>query len=407
MKYALAILTALGIALSIGAAATLIPVPDRAPLFTAAPPPPEAEVIASRDITNVAFDGKGTVSYEYLADHVPARISPDEVPELRTARSYTKLKGVKETKDGSEYTLESIFYAQKTFEDVNGSWRYIEYGTTTEDVWKKRPVSYIQKFKEFFVATAHAVDLFSAVGDGQLYSYSTGVNSGSVWTGARNASSGTADHVSNAFYVATDRYTTDCEFGCIYEAVVYRSFIPFDTSAIPASASVSSASLNLFVTSVTDSNNNGSDYVTISTSTQATHTSLTSTDFNDAGPLTMNDASEVIDSGQRKDLTSITTNAYLAFTFNANGIAAIKKGGQSSTCSATAGITCLSAREGHDTTGTVPTLDTGGNYVSFSSSEATGTSQDPYLSVTYSIPVGITIGGSGTLRVGAGGNLRF
>lgn len=381
--------------------------PSTGPLFTAAPPPLEAEVIAERDIVDVAFDGGGVVSYEYLADPVPARITPDEVPELRTASSYTKLKGVKEIKDGSEYTLESVFYPQKTFEEVDGSWRYIEYGTTTEDVWKKRPVSYIQKFKEFFVATAHAVDLFSAVGDGQVYSYSTGANAGSVWTGARNASSGTSDHVSNAFYVLIDRNTVDCEFGCIYEAVVYRSFIPFDTSAIPASASISSASLNLYVTSVTDYNNNGSDYVTVSTSTQATHTSLTSTDFNDAGPLTMNAASEAIDSGQRKDLTSITINTYLGFTLNANGIAAIKKGGQSSTCSATAGITCLSAREGHDTTGTVPTLDAGGNSVSFSSSEATGTSQDPYLAVTYTIQTGMIIGGSGTLNVRGDGNLRF
>jgi len=398
MKYTLAILTALGIALLVATAATYIPVPDRGPLFTAAPPPPEAEVIASRDITNVAFDGKGTVSYEYLADHVPARISPDEVPELRTARSYTKLKGVKEIKDGAEYTLESIFYAQKTFEEDNGSWRFIEYGTTTEDVWKKRPVSFMQKFKELMIPSAYAVvsTIYSGAGDGYV------LRSGAfIFSSCRTNSTGTAvqSAITTIFIESYRESSPDPNF-----CTVSRAFLPFDTSSISTSATISSASLNVFFTSVSNGDGDGFGYVIVASSSQASATTLVTADFSKAGVVT----SPARFSDSAPGLDVITTNTYTTFPFNAFGITNIKKSGQTSDCGGGTGVTCLSLREGHDDSATAP--NTLQDYLAYlSASEETGTSQDPYLSVTYTVPIttGMTIGGSGTLNVGAGGNLRF
>ena len=383
------------------------------PLFTAAPPPPEADIIAERDIVDVTFDGKGGVKYKYLSSDVPRYITADEIPELRTEKSFTRLKEVNQTTEGETYTLESVIYPQKTFEKEGESWRSIEYATTTEGVWKKRPVSFFKKFKELMIPSAYAVvdTIYSGAGDGHVGNFSTG-NVGTAWTSARSASTG--DYVLDSgttMLVYADLFEyLGCEPTCQYESDIYRAFVPFDTSSISSSATITAVTLNLYAVSVNNSDNDGSDYITVSTSTQATHTTLVVADYNDAYPLTMNTGSEVIDSGQRKDLTSISPSAYLTFTFNSNGIAAIKKSGQSSTCSATAGITCLALREGHDASGSSIAADAGGNYVYFSTSEQTGTSQDPYLSVTYTVPAaatGMTIGGSGTLNVRGDGNLRF
>lgn len=386
------------------------------PLFTAAPPPPEAEVIAERDIVDVAFDGKGTVTYKYLSEDVPRFITVDEVPELRTEKSFTRFKAVQETTDGEEvYTLESVIYPERTFEKEGASWRYIEYATTTEDVWKQRPISFFRKFKELMIPSVYAVvdTIYSGAGDGHVGNFSTG-NVGSAWTSARSAASG--DYVLDSgttMLVYADLFEyLGCEPTCQYESDIYRAFVPFDTSSISSSATITAATLNLYAVTVVNGDDDGTDYITVSTSTQATHTTLAVADYNDAYPLTMNTGSEVIDSGQRKDITSITASAYLTFTLNSNGIAAIKKSGQSSTCSATAGITCLALREGHDASGNSIAADLGGNYVYFSTSEQTGTSQDPYLSVTYTVPAsaaatGMSIGGTGTLNVRGDGNLRF
>jgi hypothetical protein len=162
------------------------------------------------------------------------------------------------------------------------------------------------------------------------------------------------------------------------QVYLYRAFFPFITSSIPSAAVISSATFNVYVdgTGVSDQDNDGNDYLTVVRTTQATHTTLSTSDFTNIG------TTEGIDSGQRKDLTSVSTNAYLSFTLNATGISWIAKSGQSSVCSATTGITCLGIREGHDNLNNQAANNTiTGTY--FSTSEVTGTSQDPYLSVIY------------------------
>ena len=70
---------------------------------------------------------------------------------------------------------------------------------------------------------------------------------------------------------------------------------------------------------------------------------------------------------------SITTSAYDSWVFNATGLAAISK----------TGLTKYCLREvNYDLANTAPTTDSN-TYIAISMISATGTSQDPYIAVTY------------------------
>lgn len=370
--------------------------PSKEPLFTIALPS-RAQELADRTIVDFGTSADGIVSYSFLDKPVPAQLVENEVPELRNESSYTTL--LEEPKDGEDLKLKTIFYAQPAFaRDVNGQWKYLEYATTTEQAFRDRDMTLWRALTELLVRTAYAdsVSPFSGAGDGYVFNNATDSEEFcfSVWSIARDAADGlSASAIANIMYGYS--YDDTVPFGCT--AAMYRAFIPFDTSVIPSGASISAATLNVYATAKQNLGNDGDDFITVVHTAQATHTTLTTADFDQVG------VSELIDSGERKDITSVSISAYLAFTLNSTGSSLVKKFGQSSNCSATTGITCLGLREGHDFLNTTAAS----NYVGFSTSEQTGTSQDPYLSVTYTVvPTGIVVGGTGTFRV-SGGTVRF
>jgi hypothetical protein len=374
---------------------------------------PSGDELATRTIVDFGTATDGVVAYSYLGDPVSEKLADNEVTELRNETSYTTLIEAPQ-KEGDDATLQTIIYSQPAFaQDVNGQWKYLEYATTTEQAFRDRDRSLWQALIEVLVHTAYAdtASPFSGAGDGYVYRGNSGFVAATQFSSARTAGSGsTASPSATSADTLLELYTIDCEGGCTYFAYIYRSFLPFDTSSIPSDATVSAVSLSVYVTSTWDATNDSYDYITVSTSTQATHTTLTTADYNDAGPTTMNSTAELVSAGNRKDLTSISSSAYLTFDLDADGIAAVKVSGSASTCSATNGITCLALREGHDATGNAPTIDAGANGIEHSTSEATGTSQDPYLTVTYTSPSSgvviarsMKVGGAGTLKVTSGG----
>jgi hypothetical protein len=107
-----------------------------------------------------------------------------------------------------------------------------------------------------------------------------------------------------------------------------RVALTFDTSELGAGAVISSIVLTVVTDYIADGNN-AKSYVTV-----------TGSEHND--PLTTGDFdtfldTELIDSGERKDLTGLGTGA-TTFTFNAAGIAAINK----------TGLTKIMLRMGYD-----------------------------------------------------------
>lgn len=151
---------------------------------------------------------------------------------------------------------------------------------------------------------------------------------------------------------------------------ITRGFVPVDTSGLPDSTTISAASLNVYVTTTMNGDNDGDDWINvIGDTSQASTDTLARADFNNCGAV-----DNPTEYASRIDITSsFTTNQYNAFTFNSTGIAAISK----------TGYTKLGVREGHDCIDS-PINTNSHTGIKFNASEQTDTDKDPYLSVTYS-----------------------
>lgn len=351
--------------------------------------------LADRTIVDFGISEDGTVAYSYLADDVPELLDEAEILELRTENSFTKLVAVSEGEDPT-YTLQAKIYSQPAYaQDVDGRWKYLEYATTTGQAFRNRDMTIWKALTELVIRTAYAdsVSPFAGAGDGScgLLAFST------TWAAVRGAGAGTSCFPTG---VSADTYSSYSS--AITSFSISRTFLPFDTSAISSAATISAASLNIYVTTTGNTGNDGTDYLTLVQTSQPDSTTLTVVDYDNI------DTTEGIDSGQRKDITSISTSAYLAITLNATGMGWIKKNGVAPNCGASNGVTCLGLREGHDNINSdISALGDASNLVTISMSEESGTAQDPYLSVTYSVPGAAATNGlslpSGGININGGG----
>ena len=202
---------------------------------------------------------------------------------------------------------------------------------------------------------------YSGAGDGRC----TGTPN-ATWATVHDASSGdTANYTSASLGVYSGK-----DGSAKYDFA--RVFLPFDTSALPDTDSISTAVMSAYAVSKTDGDNDAEGYITLVQTTQASNTSLVLGDFDQCGSIS--NPTEGIATGERKDITGISTSAYLDFTLDATGIGWINN----------TGVTKLGVREGHDTTNTVYAGANGTyNFVSFYMSEQAGTTQDPKLVVEH------------------------
>lgn len=152
----------------------------------------------------------------------------------------------------------------------------------------------------------------NASGDGEVWV------SGASWSAAHDATSGTAE-------VNTTPSAVYSEPGTF----MGRVFLPFDTSTIPDNATITSATLRVYVTVVNDNDNDGNDFIRLVESTQASETLIAGADFDAVGTTAL--ATDI-------DIGTVSTNTFLDFTLNSTGLALIN----------TSGFTKLALREGHD-----------------------------------------------------------
>jgi hypothetical protein len=352
-----------------------------------------ANLIFERDVVSyeiIESSEEPYVKYQYLGEKLPSLLHPDEVVELRTETSYTKRKGYRE--DGAEQ-FELIAFTDKTFSKQGGDWYALEHGSVplaTFSAARKESGMASLFWEEVYAAT---VSPYSAAGDGYVSMYDFGFGPGiggcsvslQYWANGRTSPSGTplpATDIASVMVATAETY--DGELGSTFcSLTINRAFLPFDTSAIPSGSTISAANVNVYVYFSADDTNDSIDYITVVRTNQDSHTTLVANDFDNTGATT--NPTEGVDSGQRKDITSISTSAYLSFTLNSTGLGWIAVSGQSSNCSSTNGISCFGLREGHEATNLYPG-DNITNSIEFYTSERTDTSQDPYLSVTYTAP---------------------
>lgn len=335
--------------------------------------------VASREVVGYSVipggAGEDTVKYQYQGKPLPEKIVPDESVAKRTENSYTRDLGVENAGTKQErHKYQSIFYAEPAFVEDGGAWYYRETATTTKSAFdamrRDRP-----RVAAFLIPTAYAASIapFSGSGDGYLSSNDGEFEIPAVFSNCSNGTgSGGVTPVAGGTVAAVQSIIHGPLASRICEAD--RTYLPFDTSAMPGNAVVSAATLNVYVTSKANGVDDGDDTINMTRMFQSSNTTLFDTDWGtgyETGGATA------------LDITSMTTSAYNVFTLNATGRSWVKGSGQTSACGATAGWTCLGLVEGHDINGSM-TVNNTGDGITLSTSENTGTSQDPHLDVTYS-----------------------
>lgn len=342
----------------------------------------EIKIISEREIIDFMVEEDifgSVVKYSYKGEKLPDELVEDEVIEMRTESSFTKLTDIlnEGTKD-EELVLDLVSYTQRAFFNDEGEWYYVEYDTALRSIFDEATKQgFISRIFSNVVYAATNTS-YSAVGDGHVYGTSL-----TSWADARSLGTG-IDYTNTVALSQSYYHVTDGGKGDFTSWSITRTFLPFDTSSISADATISAATLNTYIIIVWDTDVDEYDYITVVQTSQASHSSLVTADYDNIV------TTEGIATGQRKDLATISTSTYLIFTLNSTGLGWIAKSGASSDCSSTNGISCFGLREGHDNVGpSIATPAAGGthtNGIQISTSEETGTSQDPYLSVTYTLP---------------------
>lgn len=348
---------------------------------------PSVDVI-ERDPARV-FDVKpspktGVVEYAYFSDtEVPVFVGEDI--SQRTPFSWAKTEG----KDRNGVDLvdgkkEVTIYAQGAFLKLNnGSWREIEFATTTAETYLEKKASttvpVARKLGWFaFVETAYAADYYPDP-NVETTTFDGFVQGGNVvWATVRalaTANVTTNDTDNNQYFQAT------LAGGTYY---IIRNALLFDTSAITDTDNIDSASLSLYI--YTGSvNNDNAGVLHVVASNPASNTGIASGDFAIASWGSTSFGSI--------NLSALTGGTYNAITLNASGLAAISK----------TGVSKLGNRMGHDLSDTAP----GGlNQGAYYTADYTGTTRDPKLTVTTSAGSVPSATSTTPLRI-KGGSLRI
>ena len=202
--------------------------------------------------------------------------------------------------------------------------------------------------------------IYASAGDGEIRH-----GSNTSWATMRNASTGTS----------SDNTSTQL-FGCYAgnnagDATTYagaRGYLPFDLSSI--SGTITAIDLNIKPYAEW---HGAAGSLAVCSSTQASLTALATSDWGNAG------TTEYVTS--RPAFSSFTAGTYKTLTINATGVAAATTGA--------GGKLLIALRASYDLDNSAPSNGTYGG-LGLDYSERSGTSDDPYLTVTYTPSPSVT-----------------
>lgn len=229
-----------------------------------------------------------------------------------------------------------------------------------------------------FVQEAHADTFNPAAGAvSPMDGHAAIDTSQTTWAGAHDAATGQSVTVTQTTLDVLAGRETAGKYG------IHRAFVLFDTSSIPDNAAILTTTLTLKGVSggVSNGDNDGNDYVVVATSSPASTDALLTTDYSKVGTTAL---SNTIDYGSWNDSGSNV------LTFNATGLLQVSL----------TGISSFALREGHDMVNNeYDGADTTLNAISPGSADQAGTTNDPLLTVTYTVG-GTSGGGTPEIKLG-------
>lgn len=339
---------------------------------------PKERILFSREIRD--SKGNDIVSYLYISNKEVKQQEYKGIKEIMGKRTKNAQIFSKGKNEKGEEEFVGRFYSGEPFYQDNDKWFQTETATTTKVAFQRQ--TKVGFFKRLFFpqALADTDSFYAGVGDGHVkYDITGSQPSQANWDTAHDAVTGiTAD------YIAEKIQNGMSIEGSSNVTSIRRGFYPTDTSALGAAAVISGAVLKLYLFDRFDSYNDGYDYLAIVKTFQASISELVVADYEDNGYDSGNETGGrakylAVKGSANIDITGLSTSAYNDFTLNATGRGWINK----------TGTTMLGLREGHDIEDNFPG-DPGEvdkySYIVTRSSEQTGTDQDPYLEVTYTVP---------------------
>lgn len=335
--------------------------------------------------------GTDVVKYAYVTDEVGPQ--PNEDLRRRTPVSYTEVIDEFENEDGKPMeTLKTTFMSKSQFYEKEGKWRQIEYATTTSEIFAMSgAIPYIKK-REWVERLLPGAPVFATLstfypdpntetdsvdgyveGSGYFTDFAPETACDEAFIIANTSTLGDTAIDSGTgleLYVGNNSSLVDPDFDCT--ATIRRSFVLFNTATLPDNSSISAVNFKLYVTAKTNSDNDGSDTINVVSASPASNTAIVADDYEAIGSTLYATAA---------DITSVSTGAYTTFALNGTGIAAVSP----------TNVSKFGVREGHDISGLRPDNHTN-NSVTFSSADTSGTSQDPTLDATYTVPATFSFG---------------
>lgn len=235
--------------------------------------------------------------------------------------NYSNVKS-KVIKDGK--TVYKLVSGDRYYKDDNGEVFIISKNatTTTEAFNIQTADTVIEKISKIFFKKATAADKYYEASSAATIYY----NLSSSWATTHDAASGAAIQNGANSGTASVGYRTGSKY------LIWRIWMPFDTSAIGDGDTIASANLAWWTANIYDNDNDGYDFMSVTEGTPTDPTSLVVGDYDELTFV------EGIDSGDRKDITGQDVNEFKIFALNATGIGWINK----------TGYTTLCPIEGHD-----------------------------------------------------------
>lgn len=313
----------------------------------------------------------GVVKYAYRADQAvdtapsdkvlevagreKVRIT-DEILDRRTSHSRTF------STEGSNLAVTEIVAGDpQYYQDAHGEWSHIEYATTSEYAFNQQ-MRGSSVLASLLFSTAFAQSTFyseanpSATVDGILYQSA----SCQTWSSLRGLATSTSV---NDTATSEQLHLQSCGSSGEWDRL-HRQVAGFDTSSIPDSDTIVSATESFYIDSKVDSAT-FNQAIGITSYTPASDDVLAIDDYDNFGSTRL--ASDI-------DIGSITTGGYVDWTYNATGRNAINK----------TGVTNTMLRFSGDIDNSEPTWGSSEEsyiFVRFADTEVT--SQDPKLVVVH------------------------
>ena len=338
---------------------------------------PKDKILSVQEIDDVRCDSDGAncvnmgkiEKYQYVSDVEVPPTTYQGLQEDITQRT-SNAQFFKQGEDEDQEQWVARFYPQQPFYKDENQNKWFQTETATTSIVAFASQTKLSFWEKLLGKRALADTFYAGAGDGNCF-YSVDP---ATWAVAHASSTcSTVNYTGAAFNIeAGGRLIGATGFR------IYRGFIPFNTSAIPSNAIISSSTFYLYVDGVADNDNDGDDWVAVVQTSQADSASLVIEDFDQCGAVT-----NPTEGSNRVDITNITASKYQSWTLNSTGRGWIKRRGEISNCGTTAGVTCLGIREGHDAIDSAYAVALYTNITAIASEQA-GTVNDPYLTVSYS-----------------------